>query len=96
LGSGGESIVLKKSVEIENQDKFCGLKLVPILKNPELIVNFFGITNVDSELAYEKNKPRELTANSVKHENIIKTFGHTFEVIDGNLFHITGKLIYFF
>ena len=90
LGCGGESIVLRKKMVKENGNMKTAVKLVRILKiDKKHIDEIFG--NIDSESAYKDEKPMELTANKLTHENIVRYMDNIFEVIDDAPFHLTGK-----
>jgi len=74
----------------ENGNMKTAVKLVRILKiDKKHIDEIFG--NIDSESAYKDEKPMELTANKLTHENIVRYMDNIFEVIDDAPFHLTGK-----
>ena len=97
LGIGGESIVLQKTINLHTKTSQCALKIAPTETN-SIYDNFFKAEikqimplGKDSETSiYKDVRPKELTANSLVHQNIVKYIDHTFEVIDNDIFHITG------
>lgn len=85
-------MVLQKEASIDGNIGHYGIKLVPIQVQPNnLMKETFGITQIDTQLAYQTERPKELTANALIHPNIIKYLDHTFEIIDNWLFHLTGN-----
>ena len=78
VGIGGESIILDDS---SNTISKTVLKVTPVHKlhlayiSSTTIEYKYGIKlpkiRVDTNLAYEKNPPNELTANALEHKNII-------------------------
>ena len=95
LGIGGESIVLQKTINKDTKTSQCAVKIAPTETN-SIYDNFFKAEikeimplGKDSSI-YKDVRPKELTANSLVHQNIVKYIDHTFEVIDNDIFHITG------
>ena len=89
LGIGGESVVLRKMVEIEENHeqitkKECALRISTFENSSKIknvhVYNFHEI--------YNSVKVKELEIKELKHENIIKYYDHSFEVIEGILCHI--------
>ena len=95
VGTGGESVILRKTLPINNTLTKCAIKLAPAENTPKQSPEqeVFGVTvrPLDSSSMYQQDTPNELTAKSLSHRNIIQYFDSTFEVIDNALFHLTGK-----
>ena len=90
VGIGGESIILEES---SNKNTKSVLKVAPVRGTTEYPrFEGFGIQldNIDTDLAYEKNRPNELTANDLQHKNIIRYRDSMFEAVDDQVVHITG------
>ena len=93
VGIGGESIILKDTSNTTAKSVF---KVTPIrgkIDLPTTIEERFGIEmdgGIDTDRAYEKHRPNELTANDLRHKNIIHYQNSMFEVVDDQIFHITG------
>ena len=81
---GGESIILKD--EIDPVKKVAKIVEIDI---SSVKTNEYGL--VDEEETYQNDKPKELTANDLEHDNIIKYSKSSFQYADGQLFHITSK-----
>ena len=98
VGIGGESIILKNSLNTSTNSV---LKVAPVrgkIDFPTTIEERFGIKmhgGIDTHRAYEKNRPKELTANALKHNNIIRYRDSMFEAVGDNVFHITGTKVSF-
>ena len=99
LGQGGESIVLEKTVNFRLGSKVCAIKIVPIKRDAKRIQakttsSIFGVKTtpiIDSTEAYGEDKPNELTAKDLTHPNIIAFLDTGYEVIDDEVYHLTGK-----
>ena len=94
LGLGGESIVLRKEMVRDGAMINCGYKLSPTKKS-KLSQNQENILGVeilisDTVKAYRNEKIKELTARMLLHKNVINYFHTTFEVIDNEVFHLSG------
>ena len=93
VGIGGESIILKDTSNTTAKSVF---KVTPIrgkIDLPTTIEERFGIEmdgGIDTDRVYEKHRPNELTANDLRHKNIIQYQNSMFEVVDNQIFHITG------
>lgn len=95
LGVGGQGVVIRKTITINNKSMKCAVRFVPVDNRhvpyhitPRLIRDRLEILN--TAMLYEEELPCEMIAAQLSHENIIVYFDHTFEVIDGTLYHLTG------
>ena len=85
VGIGGEGIIL---VDRSNTSKSV-LKVAPFPERERDVIPTVQ-QSIDTDLVYEKTRPNELTANVLQHKNIIRYRDSMFEVINDNVFLITG------
>ena len=90
LGVGGECVVIQKMVEIDSKMTECALRVAPY-DNSARKALFDGTDVLDSPEVYKSVHVRELEVKMLNHKNIIQYFDNSFEVIDGNLCHVTGS-----
>ena len=105
LGVGGQGVVIRKTVTIDNKSIKCAVRFVPVdyrrVDESSLTRNITKLPKesaiLDTAQLYEEKQPCEMIASDLLHENIIEYLDHTFEVINGDLYHITGfyYLIFF-
>ena len=85
--------MLRKTIEIDNENRECAIRLAPYEFNGRLIM---GVSGIDSHSMYEDDtaNPNELIIQSLEHKNIVKYYEHCFEIINNTLFHVTGMSIF--
>ena len=90
VGIGGESIILKTSQKIEDDELSNGTELAvkasPCKLNVEGNIGF-----IDTRLTKQKEKLPELIPTSFKHKNVVRYWRNLFQKVGANLFHLSGK-----
>ena len=87
IATGGESGVVTNPT---NPDE--AVKAVPMkddFKLKELDLDNLDFGNIKT--TYDKERPRELTSNDLNHPNIIEFKESSFQFVDNELIHLTGK-----
>mgnify|MGYP000039350781 CR=1 FL=1 len=104
LGLGGESVVLRKMINVAGMDTEFALRIsnyensAKMTKKSRMFEGMMygakvgvDINIIDPEAVYKSKNVKEMEIKNINHKNIIKYDDHTFEVIDSILCHITGK-----
>ena len=91
LGLGGECVVIEKYLQMENVQTPCALRVSPINASGKMR-EIGGITvGIDNYDTYKKVNVPDMRVKKFRHKNIIKYLDTTFEHIDNELHHVTGK-----
>lgn len=85
VGIGGESIIL---FDRSNTSKSV-LKVAPVPELERDVIQPLS-SSTDTDCLYKKTRSNELTANALEHKNIIRYRDSMFEVINDNVFLISG------
>lgn len=93
MGIGGEGIILEQVVQINETDRDCAIRLVPIKKTKNIDKSTELAARISMLDGDEKINPKELAVYSFQHPNIITYLDHSYEFIENTLYHLTSKPI---
>jgi len=93
IGFGGECVVLRKKIKIQDGEKDCAIRASKLTEGPKMpeLLEQLGAVQTDT---YDRLKVREMAVEKLDHPNIIKYLDTTFELIDGQFHHLAGKLTF--
>ena len=92
LGIGGESIILKSSEKIGDEDFGKSKSELAVKASPCDVPIGGSIGFIDARFSKEKGKLPELIPTNFKHKNIIRYWRSLFQKVDPTLYHLSGKL----
>jgi len=92
IGIGGESIILKTSEKVYDEDMLRDTKLAVKASPCELEIEE-SIGYIDARLSKESSQLPELIPASFKHKNIIRYWRNVFQKAGPTLFHLSGMYL---
>ena len=96
IGLGGECVVIRKKIKIEDDEKVRAIRASKLTERPNMFEEL-GFVETDT---YDRLNIREMAVKELNlelnlgHPNIIKYIDNTFELIDDEFHHLTGKLTF--
>ena len=94
LGVGGECVVIEQNVKIGNCQEDCALRVSGINASGKM-KEIGGVHVIDVDATYNAVNVPDMAVKKLNHQNIINYLDNTFELIDNDLHHVTGKLKFY-